>query len=43
MEEFARLQPDLILLDVMMSYLDGIDVCRRFKTNPETRLTRLCW
>jgi adenylate cyclase len=28
-------QPDLILLDVMMPKLDGIDVCRRLRADPE--------
>lgn len=28
---------DLILLDVMMPYLDGLEVCRRLNENPETR------
>jgi phosphoserine phosphatase RsbU/P len=27
-------QPDLILLDVMMPKIDGIEVCRRVKSNP---------
>ncbi len=31
-------QPDLVLLDVVMPRLDGIDVCRRIKANPKTRL-----
>ncbi len=29
--------PDLILLDIMMSDMDGYDVCRRLKANPFTR------
>jgi putative two-component system response regulator len=33
----ARNRPDLILLDVMMSGVDGWEVCRRLKLQPETR------
>jgi DNA-binding response OmpR family regulator len=28
--------PDLIVLDVMMPLIDGIEVCRRVKSNPQT-------
>ncbi len=30
-------QPDIILLDVMMPGIDGYEVCRQLKDNPETR------
>jgi DNA-binding response OmpR family regulator len=28
-------RPDLILLDVMMSWIDGFELCRAIKQNPE--------
>ncbi|MBY0573804.1 MAG: response regulator [Undibacterium sp.] len=30
--------PDLILLDIMMSIMDGYEVCRQIKANPERKL-----
>jgi len=37
LEAIARNKPDLVLLDVMMPGLDGIEVCKRIKANPATQ------
>ena len=33
--------PDLLVLDLRMPGLDGLEVCRRVKANPATRATRI--
>ena len=37
-EVLARVQVDLVLLDVMMPHLNGFEACEKIKNNPETYL-----
>jgi len=37
LENVNCLSPDLILLDVMMSGIDGFETCEQLKTNPQTK------
>lgn len=32
-----NLRPDIVLLDVMMPGMDGLDICRHMRENPQTR------
>lgn len=36
-EKVGEAKPDLIILDVMMPKVSGIDVCNRLKENPQTK------
>jgi len=37
LEKIESFKPDLVLLDVMMPKLNGFEVCRQIKDNPETK------
>jgi len=34
-EKARRFKPDVILLDIMMPEVDGYDICKEFKSDPE--------
>lgn len=36
LDKVAEFHPDLILLDIMMPKLNGFEVCKTLKSNPET-------
>jgi DNA-binding response OmpR family regulator len=35
LDEIAKAQPDLVLLDVMMPKRDGFDICQTIRANPD--------
>ena len=37
LEKIAAKRPDLVVCDVMMPYMDGFEVLKRLRQNPETR------
>lgn len=39
LRKIKQLQPDLVLLDIMMPKLSGFEVCKRLRAAPETRDT----
>lgn len=36
-EQLKKQQPDVILLDILLSGTDGIDICRKLKADPKTK------
>jgi DNA-binding response OmpR family regulator len=41
LDAFARFQPDLVVLDVMLPGIDGLEVCRRIRAISETPVIML--
>jgi len=43
LERVQEIKPNLILLDVMMPEMDGIEVCERIKSDPNNRDILICF
>ena len=43
LNKVSLFNPDIILLDVMMPDMDGIEVCERIKTNPTSEHILICF
>ena len=41
LEQLGKNVPNLILLDVMMPGMDGIEVCKRIRANPEMKEVKI--
>jgi len=41
MEEYDRFQPDLVVLDLMLPRMDGMEVCRRIRSRASTPIIML--
>ncbi len=39
--QVSHFKPDLLILDIMMPDIKGFEVCKRIKSSPETRHTRI--
>lgn len=39
--QVSHFKPDLVILDIMMPDINGYEVCRRIKSNPETKDTKI--
>ncbi len=41
LERIARRAPDLVMLDLMLPRMSGLEICRRLRADPETYIIAL--